>query len=156
MSSLHPDVLALVEMKPAEDLLLSLLRGRLTGVRVQTLIEDDQEFPAIVVRTNGDWGAWGGDPRFIDSGQVNVQAFCSGIDSDQDAALLSEAVRVLLRDSINVEVPGLGHLTRVEMVGRPRRAPDWATATGPVQYADLPTGVQRYETLYDVSIKRSL
>jgi hypothetical protein len=27
---------------------------------------------------------------------VNVEAFCSGIDSDQDAALLSEAVRVTL------------------------------------------------------------
>lgn len=155
-SSLPQNILDLVEMKPIEDLLLTVLRPALAGIRVQSLIEDDQQFPAVIVRTNGDWGRWGGDPRLIDTGQVNIQAFCSGIDSDQDCALLSEAVRVVLRDSINVVVPNIGHLTRVEMVARPRRAPDWATATGPVQYADLPTGVQRYETLYDVSLKRAV
>jgi len=155
-TTLHPDVLALVEMQPIEDLLLALVPPKLTGVSVQSLVFDRQSFPAVVVRANGDWGAWGGDERFIDSGQVNVEVFCSGIDSDSDCALLSEAVRVVLRDSLNVTVPGIGHLTRVEMVSRPRRAPDWATATGPVQYADLPTGVQRYESLYDVSIKRFL
>ncbi len=51
-------------------------------------------------------------------------------------------------------MPGRGHLTRVQMTSAPRRVTDWATATGPVQYADLPTGVWRYETQYRIGIRK--
>lgn len=156
MTSLDPAILALVRFKPIEDLLLELLRPALPGVSVQTLVWDDQTFPFVLVRANGDWGPWSGDVRFIDSGQVNIQVYTDGLNADQDAALLSEAIRVVLTDSINTVVPGIGHLTRVEQKVRARRAADWATATGPVQYADLPTTVMRYETVYDVSFKRAL
>lgn len=156
MTSLNQNVLNLVRFRPIEDLLLSVLRARLTGVSVQTLVWDNQDFPFVLVRANGDWGPWSGDKRFIDSGQVNVQVYCDGLDADQDAALLSEAVRVVLTDAINEVVPGVGHLVRVEQKIRPRRAADWATATGPVQYADLPTTVVRYETIYDISFKREI
>lgn len=149
-------MLALVQMRPIEDLLLAILRPLLTDVRVQSLIEDDQQFPAVLIRTNGDYGSWSGDERFIDTCQVNVQSFCEGLNSDEDAALLSEAVRVILIGAVNRVVPGIGHMTKCEMVQRPRRAADWASATGPVQYADLPTTVFRYETLYEISVKRAL
>lgn len=155
-SSLHPDVLALVEMSPVEDLLLGLLPQRLTGVDVGSLIADDQAFPFVLIRRDGDWGEWGGDSRFVDSAQVSVQTFCAGLNGDSDAALLAEAVRVVLRDSVNKVVPGRGHLTKVHMIAAPRRQPDWATATGPVQYADLPTGVWRYETVFAIQIRRPL
>lgn len=154
-STLHPDVLALVEMSPIEDLLLGLLPMQLTDVHVQSLIQNDQGFPLVIPRRSGDWGEWEGDPRFLDAGQVSIHSYCEGIDGDSDAALLSEAVRVVLRDSINVTVPGRGHLTKVKMTSAPRRVADWATATGPVQYADLPNGVWRYETVYNVEIRKS-
>ncbi len=154
MSSLHPDVLALTEMSPVEDLLLELLPSKLPGVRVQSLIADQQTFPLVIPRRSPNFGDWAGDPRFLDAARINIHTFCDGLDADEDAALLAEAIRVILRDSVNVVVPFRGHLVKVDMVSAPRRVTDWATATGPVQYADLPTGVWRYETVYDVVIRK--
>ena len=153
-STLSPEVLALVEMGPIEDLLLALLSEPLVGVNVQSLIEDDQTFPLLIVRRSGDWGDWAGDARMLDAGQISTHAYCAGINSDADAALLSEAVRVVIRDSVNKVVPGKGHVTMQKMTQAPRRVADWASATGPVQYADLPAGVQRYETVYTIEIRK--
>jgi hypothetical protein len=142
-------------MGPVEDLLLQLLREALPDVSVQTLIESKQTFPFIMLRSDGSWGNWEGDERFIDSSTIEIHAFCNGINADSDANLLSEAVRVILRDSKNKVVPGKGYLISVEMLNRPKRSPDWATSVGPVQYADLPTGVERWETTYRVTIRKS-
>lgn len=141
-------------MSPVEDLLLALLPSKLPGIAVKSLIKEDQDFPLVTARITGDWGEWSGDPRFLDAGQITVNAFCQGLNGDQDAALLAEAVRVVLRQSINEVVPGKGYLTKVKMISRPRRVTDWATATGPVQFADLPTGVWRYETTYQIEIRK--
>lgn len=155
-SSLPASALALVEMTPVEDLCLYLLRARLPDVPVQSLIADDQGFPMVLVRRSGDWGEWKGDARFLDSGQISIHVFVDGVEADSDGALLSEAVRVILRDSVNTVVPGKGHFTKVKMQGAPNRKPDWATAVGPVQYADLPTGVVRYESVYQLEIRKPL
>ncbi|WP_405057050.1 hypothetical protein OG474_30480 [Kribbella sp. NBC_01505] len=155
-SGLPPEVLALIEMSPVEDLLLDLLPTRLPGIEVKSLIADAQTFPLVTARRSGNFGDWNGDPRFLDAARITVHTFCSDPNGDEDAALLAEAVRVVLRDAVNVVVPGRGHITKVKMTSAPRRVTDWATATGPVQYADLPTGTWRYETLYDIAIKKSL
>lgn len=154
MSSLPPSVLGYVEMSPIEDLLLSLLRDALPDVSVQTLINQQQTFPFVMIRSTGSWGTWDGDERFIDVSTVEIHAFCEGINADEDANLLSEAVRVILRDSVNKVVVGKGYIISVEMQDRPKRSPDWATSVGPVQYADLPTGVERWETSYRVTIRK--
>ena len=153
-SSLNQDVLDLIEMSPIEDLVLTLVRDALPSVNVQTLVETGQEFPLIVIRSSGSWGSWEGDERFIDSGTIDIHAFAAGINADSDANLLSEAVRVILRDSKNKVVPGKGYLISTEMLDRPKRSPDWATSVGPVQYADLPTGVERWETNFRVTIRK--
>jgi hypothetical protein len=36
----------------------------------------------------------------------------------------------------------------------PTRQSDWATSSGPVQYADLPSGFYRYQTNYTVKMRR--
>lgn len=153
--ALPQEILDLIEMHPVEDLALALLRERITSVPVQSQIYDDQTFPAIVIHKGdmtGEW--WGGDPRFLDMARLQVFAFTEGLDADEDGALLSEAVRVALRGCINKVVPGLGYLTEVTMTGPPRQAADWDTATGPVQYADLPAEVVRYVTTYTLSIRK--
>ena len=152
--SLPDEILGLVEMEPVEDLVLAVLRSRIASVPVQSLIEDDQTFPAIIAHRGGSWGDWDGDPRFLDSGQLEVFCLAEGVEADTDAAHLSEAVRVVLRDAINKVIPGRGHLTKVELISAPKRVPDWDTATGPVQYADLPVGVVRYESIYAVEIRK--
>jgi len=141
-------------MSPLEDLMLALLREALPDMSVQTLIESKQTFPFVLLRSTGSWGSWQGDERFIDSSTIEVHAFCTGINADADASLLSEAVRVVLRDSKNKSFPGKGYVISTEMLDRPKRSPDWATSVGPVQYADLPTGVERWETTHRVTIRK--
>lgn len=156
MAGIPDHIKAMAELSPVEDLLLAVLRDALPGMRVQSLISMDQSFPLVLVRRDPGFGPWQGDARFTDSARVAVHAFAADPDGDEDAAILSEAVRVALRDAWlrNVVVPGRGHFTRVDMAAGPRRVTDWATATGPVQYADLPTGVHRYEATYDIEIRR--
>ena len=153
--ALPQEILDLVEMHPVEDLVLALLRERITSIPVQSQIYDDQTFPAIVIHKGdmiGQW--WGGDPRFLDAAMLDVFCFTDGINGDEDGALLSEAVRVALRGCVNKVVPGLGYLTEVQMTSPPRNASDWDTATGPVQYADLPADAVRYSTTYMLSIRK--
>lgn len=158
LSTIPEHIRALAELSPVEDLLLAVLRDGLQGIEVKTLISADQGFPFVLVRRSPQLGQWDADTRFTDSAYCAVHAFCNGINADKDAAILSEAARVVLRDAWlgNKVVPGRGHLTKVEMTSAPRRVSDWATAAGPVQYADLPTGVERYETLYQISIRKPL
>ncbi|MFG1602848.1 hypothetical protein [Actinoplanes sp. NPDC049265] len=156
MSGLPANIRAMVELSPAEDLLLYLLRETLAGVSVQSLIWDNQTFPLVLMRRQPSFGEWLGDTRFLDSADLVIHTFAEDPNGDEDAALLAEAVRVALRDAWlqHRSVPQRGHLTRVTMTSAPRRVTDWATATGPVQYADLPTGVWRYESLYRIAIRK--
>ncbi len=158
MAGISPEIAALAELAPVEDIVLPILRQGLPGVSVQDRIWDDQTFPFILVRHSFALEAYQGDPRFTDWLSLSVQAFAADPDGDRDAAILSEAARVVLRDAAarNAGVPGLGHIFRAELVTRPRRVTDWATASGPVQYADLPTACWRYEARYDVEIRKSL
>jgi len=156
MAGLPDSVRALAERTPVEDFLLDLLRAELPDMPVNSLIGPDQQFPFLLVRRIPGVGEGAGDPRFLDAATIAVHAFVPDPDGDEDAAILSEAVRVVLRDAWLKQkvVPGRGHLTEWEMTIAPRRVTDWATATGPVQYADLPTGIVRYETQYHLIIRR--
>lgn len=151
--SLPESILNAVEMAPVEDLILAVLRPKVAPVQVQSAFEASQTFPVVVIRSSGSYGNWGGDPRFLDKATLNVDCLTYGINSDEDANLLAEAVRVALRDSVN-EVTPYGYLTKVELLERPKRAPDWANSVGPVQYADLPEGVERWATTYRLVIRK--
>ncbi|MEU6959593.1 hypothetical protein [Streptomyces chrestomyceticus] len=156
MAGIPDHIKALAELSPVEDLLLAVLREGLPGIRVKSLIDQHETFPLVLVRRDPSFGEWAGDTRFTDAARVAVHTFAPDPNGDEDAAVLGEAVRVVLRDAWlkNRGVPGRGHITRVDLNSPPRRASDWATATGPVQYADLPTGVWRYEAVYDVYIRK--
>lgn len=154
MTSLPPELFELVEFTPLEDIVLHHLRAAIPPpIRVGSLVATDQEFPFILVRRTPDWGRWAGDGKFIDAGQITVHSYCEGVNADTDCAFLGDAVRTTLRDAVNVPVSGIGWLTEVEMIQPPRRASDWATATGPVQYADLPEGVVRYEAIFQLVMR---
>lgn len=156
MAGLPDEIRELAELSPVEDVLLPILRAGLPGIEVKSLIAKQQPFPLVLIRRGPSLGDWGGDPRFTDSATIVVHTFCEDPNGDEDAAILSEAVRVVLRDAWfrNTHAPGLGHITRMKMTSPPRRVTDWATSAGPVQYADLPTGVWRYETQYDIEVRK--
>lgn len=155
----------MAEFAPIEDVIVPILRdafpdlkvvGEEDGDNVQSLIERTQTFPFILARRSDSFGQFSGDHRFIDSAQCVVHTFCEDPDGDQDAALLADAVRITLRDAWLTQkvVPGRGHITGFDVMSVPHRVTDWATATGPVQYADLPEGVHRYEARYSLLIRR--
>lgn len=155
MAGLPPSVSAIAERSPIEDVLLAVLADKLPDVKSGTLINNGQTFPYILVRRASLFGNDSGDPRFIDRAPVTINAFAEDPNGDFDAAVLSEAVRVILRDAARERkvYPGLGHVLAVEMPSPPRQAANWATATGAVQFADLPTSVWRYETQYTVAVR---
>lgn len=154
--TLPESVLAMAEFAPVEDLLLDVMRERIPDISFQSLVEDNQTFPFVLIRANPGSQWWGGDDRFIDSAMVNFEVFVAGTNGDEEAAILSEAVRVALRDAYreNHRIPKKGAVVSVRMQIRPHRAPDWANSVGPVQYADLPAGVTRYSSTYGIDIRR--
>ncbi|MGW3323883.1 hypothetical protein [Streptomyces virginiae] len=156
MAGLPAHIKQMAELSPVEDLLLPILREGLPGIQVSSLIAASQTFPLVLVRRGASFGEHPGDTRFTDSAQVSIQTFCADPNGDEDAAILAEAARVALRDAWLSQkvIPGRGHLIRVDLTSAPRRVTDWATAAGPVQYADLPTGVWRYESIYQIDIRK--
>ena len=154
-SSLPQAILDLATFHPVEKIVLALMRDSALNtapVQINSLIADEQTWPLILPRRGLDWGVWGGDSRFIDTGTLTVQTFCEGLNADSDAAYLAEAVRVVLMQSLN-KVTTFGYLTECDLLTAAHRVTDWASATGPVQFADLPSGVMRYETTYGLAIR---
>jgi len=146
-----------VQMFPVEDLILAIIRDELPDLPSFSLIPqrtDQYEFFAMFRRFNS--GLWQGDPRFVDKAGLQVAVFTKDPNGDSKGAVLSEAIRVaLVRAAKKQKVyPGLGHLFYARVSGEPARGSDWAPSSGPVQYADLPTGFTRYQTNYSLKIRR--
>lgn len=159
MSSLPANVLDLVEFEPVEDFFLPVLRQGLGGgVETVATIPQAVTFPMVLVRRLPGHLEFGSDHLYIEGGLISVHTFTEGLDGDQDGARLQEAVRVVLRNAwLNrVVVEGVGHLIGIRRVNEPHRVPDWATSTGPVQYADLPTGTWRYESSFAFGLRRHM
>ena len=156
MINLPASVLALVENNPVEDLMLAVLRQALPDIPVVSLFGQHDKPPYILVRRIGSLGGWDGDPRFTDYGRFSINTLTADPDGDEKSALLSEAVRVVLRNAwlSHVSIPGIGSVTSIKMTHEPTRRTDWATSTGPVQFADLPTGFWRYESIYELKVRR--
>lgn len=155
---LPASVTDLAEMTPMEDIALRVLREAMPDVSIQSLIEFDQtdmDRFFIVVRRIPSWGIWSGDDRFIDAGGLAVHVFAQDPDADEVGAIVSEAARVALRNSARDRdwYEDIGGLLKVQLVEEPVRRTDWATSSGPVQFADLPAGYQRYEARYSLWVR---
>lgn len=157
-TSLPQSVLDLVELSPVEDILLHILRADLPDIPVVSLIAEDPPPTFILVRRLHGFGNWQGDPRFTDAARFTIHTYTADPNGDEKGALLSEAVRVVLRNAWldHRQVPGRGSIIKIRMTNEPTRVADWATASGPVQYADLPSGFFRYETMYEIKIRKPL
>lgn len=153
---LPQSVLDLVELSPVEDILLYILRNDMPDIPVVSLIAEDPPDLFILVRRMHGFGAWRGDPRFTDAARFSIHTYTADPDGDLKGALLSEAVRVVLRNAWldHRQVPGRGSIIQINMTNEPTRVADWATASGPVQYADLPSGFFRYESVYDIAVRK--
>jgi hypothetical protein len=153
-----------VKFAPVEDLALAVLKEAFPKMNINTLIElnqaGDDYSDGFFVRIRRILGAglWAGDDRFIDYGALAVHVFTKDPDGDLRGALVSEAIRVALFEANLARkfYPGLGSLTDVRVDEEPSRKTDWATASGPVQFADLPAGYWRYETRYSMWVRKPI
>lgn len=143
-----------VEKSPIEDVLLTVLRDAFPDVPVYSLIPNNPKQLLIVVRKDHPFGDIDPhDDKFLRYARFTVNCFAwddEEVGGDTKAALLSEAVRVALRDAWvnNQYVPNRGWISRIWTIEDGTRVTDWATSAGPVQYADLPNGYTRYESKY--------
>lgn len=156
MSDLPASVYALIENRAVEDIVLAILREGLPDVPVFSLVPATAPTNFILVRRLAGLGDWQGDPRFTDTGRFLINTFTADPDGDYKGAVLSEAVRVVLRNAYFAKwsSPDLGSIIEINMTSEPTRSSDWSTSSGPVQYADLPTGYWRYQTTYHLHVRR--
>lgn len=158
MGSIPERLYDLVDFPAVENLILPLLREAIPDVPIySTIPEGVDEIPYVLARKHFTQQWWAGDNRgFINDVWLKVETFTQDpgfVDAttpggDDQGSVLSEIVRKALRDSVGKVVPGVGHIAQFQVINDARRAADWTTATGPVQYADLPLGTWRYEAIY--------
>ena len=155
---LPASVLTKADFSPIEDIALAILREELPDVPIFSLIPEETPDFFVLTRRRSALGNWDGDPRFTDVGQVDIHIFTRDPDGDEKGAVLGEAVRVAFRNAWldHRSVPGRGSVIRIIQTSDPARKTDWATASGPVQYADLPTGYWRYESSYEFRVRKPI
>lgn len=155
---LPASVTSRVELRPYEDIALAILRAGLPDVPVYSAIPPPGElvFPFILTHRSYGMENWSGDPRFTDSGRVLVSVFAEAPEGIEKAQYISEAIRIVMRDAWlnHVHFPDLGSVIRIEYKSEAKRSPDWATSAGPVQFADLPANITRYESEYKMKIRK--
>ena len=154
--------------EPIEDCALQILRDAFPDMPVVSLIpEDPAEMlpwaeglshggPFLLCRKTETLEGWRGDRRgWLDYAVFTVDIFTQDPDGDAKGGRIGEAVRVAFERAgrESKRFPGYGYLRRQNLWSAPARKSDWATSSGPVQYADLPTGWWRYETKFEIWVR---
>lgn len=145
---------------PVEDLLLGILRPFFWGkdVLVAESFYNDMSLPAVIPlhsRRSGNVGYQNKDQAFTESCIIEVNTICEGPEAKTQNAELQEACKHALfhawRDQ--VVVPGVGCINTIQAGSKATEQSDWATNTGVVQYATLPAGAVRYESIYKLLLR---
>jgi hypothetical protein len=143
-----------------DELLLTLLQDFFEGqgIHIGTLYSEEIDPPMILARAERRSGGIAdnvSDERFLHPVLVSISTITSGVDADQIAEELQEAVRICLRQAqINQTViPNGGVINRIANSSSPSRVSDYATSTGIVQYQGLPTGWVRFESIWRLILR---
>jgi hypothetical protein len=143
-----------------DGLLMAIFRDFFIGqdIQIGTLFVEDMATPAIVARRerrSGNGASPSRDSRYMDPAIVSINTLTSGLEAEGDGADLQEMCRIaLMQAQLEQKVyPGLGHISVIENSTPASRVSDWATSTGIVQYATLPKGVVRYESVFRLLIR---
>lgn len=114
--------------------------------------------PAIIARRERRSGTVANktkDDRFLRPSVISINTFTHGVDADEIGEELHEAVQIALRTAQVDQwvIPDAGVISVLENSTTASRVADWATSTGVVQYASLPKGWVRYESIYRLLIR---
>ena len=143
-----------------DELLLAILQEFFQGqgIHIGTLFSEEIQPPMIIARAERRSGTIGNvvtDDRYLHPAIISVSTITDGVDADEMGEELQEAVRVALRQAhLNqVVVPNGGSIAQITNASMPVRVSDYATSTGIVQYAGLPSGQVRYESIWRLILR---
>lgn len=128
------------------------------GIHVGSLYSEEIEPPMILARAERRSGGMADsihDDRFLYPALISVSTITSGVDADQIGEELQEAVRIALRQAQldQIVVPNGGTISQITNNSLPSRVSDYATSTGIVQYASLPQGWVRWESIWRIVVR---
>lgn len=140
-----------------DELLLYLLQDffKDQAIHIGTLFSEEINPPMIIARAERRSGGQADavhDDRFMRPALISVSTITAGVDADEMGEELQEAVRICLRQAQleQTVIPNGGSIARITNSSLPSRVSDYATSTGIVQYASLPAGWVRYESVYRI------
>jgi hypothetical protein len=143
-----------------DELLLHILQDFFAGqgIHIGTLFTDELKPPMIIARAERRSGTIAdvvGDDRYLHPAIISISTITSGVDADEVAEELQEACRLALREAQQKQTvyPNGGSIARITNASLPVRVSDYATSTGIVQYASLPTGHVRYESIWRLILR---
>lgn len=127
-------------------------------IHIGTLVTANMPIPSIIARRERRSGTIDNrstDERFLRSSVISINTFTGGADADADGEDLHEAINHALRVAQLEQwvIPNAGVINHLENSTTPSRVADWATSTGVVQYASLPKGWVRYESIHRILIR---
>lgn len=155
-------LLASVQLQPAQAVFKAILSTAIAPIPVHIALPTNPTLPFVLVRRLPGMGDWNGDSRGLaDVARMAIHVYADGnqgVNAEYAALTLSEIIRVKLREAWQAQWsdPALGALVKLRMTSEPSRVSDWATSSGPVQYADLPAGTWRYESHYMAVVRPPL
>lgn len=126
------------------------------GSRIPADLSDSM--PLVMIRSDRRSGGdtrRSGDERFLRSSLLSVETFTVGLNAESDGYNIQESVRLGLWDAWRnqTSVPGAGSLARIITSSDASLVSDYATSTGVVQYASLPKGAARTESIFQVFVR---
>lgn len=143
-----------------DELLLHILQEFFEGqgIHIGTLFSEEIRPPMIIARAERRSGTMGdvvNDDRFMHPVVVSVSTITDGVDADEMGEELQEACRIALRQAhlSQTVVPNGGSISVLTNASLPVRVSDYATSTSVVQYAGLPAGQVRYESVWRLILK---
>ena len=141
-------------------LMINVLKDFFDGqdIHIGSLFASALTPPFIIVRRerrSGQASIDSGDDRYLQSAIISVNTITAGPDADQMGEELQEACRIAIREAQQNQqtYTGLGTISAITNSIEPSRVADWATSTGQVQYASLPKGWTRFESVYRCLIR---
>lgn len=143
-----------------DELLLHILQDFFKGqqIHIGTLFSEETRPPMIIARAERRSGAMGDlvhDDRYMHPVVISISTITDGVDADEMGEELQEACRIALRQAQQnqVVVPNGGSISNMRNASLPVRVSDYATSTSVVQYAGLPAGQVRYESVWRLVLR---
>src|SRR5690606_8310753 len=137
---------------------LEIIKDWLPGVKIQTRIPTKIGGGFVLVRQIDGNGYWDGVPGLLNDTVIKVDTFTHGPNGESVGGRLQGAIRSVLfkawRTQKVYEIDGHRMcLNRIHCTSDPTNVSDWATSSGPVQFADLSAGWFRWESRYEFIVR---